>query len=122
LFNQGSAVVLIYVAKNRMISLEAHANGVLLPVRAQPGSRHSGIRGEQAGALKVCVTQVAEKGKANKALIKVLCAALDLRPSQVELISGETAAQKRFLIRDITQDALAQRIAKCLESTTPPKK
>jgi len=50
--------------------------GVLLPVRAQPGSRQSGIRGEQAGALKVCVTQVAEKGKANKALVKVLCDAL----------------------------------------------
>jgi uncharacterized protein (TIGR00251 family) len=99
-----------------MIQLQPHSDGVLLPVRAQPGSRQSGIRGEQAGALKVCVTQVAEKGKANKALVKVLCDALELRNSQVELIAGETAAQKRFLIREITLEELARRIENCLAS------
>jgi uncharacterized protein YggU (UPF0235/DUF167 family) len=79
-------------------------------VRAQPGARKSGLRGVQDGALKVCVTQVAEKGKANKALVEVLAKALGLRKSQIELISGTTASQKRFLVRGVTAEDLARTI------------
>jgi uncharacterized protein (TIGR00251 family) len=93
-----------------MIALETHAEGTILPVRAQPGSRRNEIRGQQDGMLKVCVTQVAEKGKANKALVALLSKELSLRKSQIELLSGETSPQKRFLIRDITADDLAARI------------
>ena len=89
-----------------MIELEPHSQGVILPVRAQPGSKKNCLRGEQNGALKVAVTQVAEKGKANKAVIEVLCDSLDLRKSQVELLSGETSQQKQFLIRDVSVDQL----------------
>jgi uncharacterized protein (TIGR00251 family) len=95
-----------------MIALESHAAGTIVPVRAQPGARRNELRGEQDGALKVCVTQVAEKGKANKALIAVLCDTLDLRKSQVELLAGETGHQKRFLIRGLTPAELAARIAR----------
>ena len=76
-----------------------HAEG-RLSVRAQPGSRRNEIRGQQDGALKVCVTQSPEKGKANKAIVELLSKSLLLRRSQIELISGETASQKRFLIRE----------------------
>lgn len=93
-----------------MIELEDVDGGVVLPVRAQPGSRSSGIRGVQNGALKVCVTQVAEKGKANKALIAVLAKQLKLRKSQIELISGPTAPHKRFLVRETSEDELRERI------------
>ena len=94
-----------------MIALEPHAAGVVLPVRAQPGARRNEIRGEQEGMLKVCVTQVAEKGKANKALVEVLAKSLRLRRSQIELLSGETASHKRFLVRDIPLAELQERIA-----------
>jgi len=99
-----------------MIALEAHAEGVILPVRAQPGARRNEIRGEQAGALKVCVTQVAEKGKANKAVIEVLCDRLELRKSQVELLAGETSQQKRFLVRGLSATDLQPRIAAVLQA------
>ena len=55
----------------------------------QPGARRNGIMGIHAGALKVAVTQAAEKGKANQAVADVLCDALGLRPSQIELRSGD---------------------------------
>ncbi len=93
-----------------MIELSEHADGFLLPVRAQPGARKNGIRGEQSGMLKVCVTQVAEKGKANKALAEVIAKGLGLKMHQVELFSGGTHAQKKFLIRGITRDELQQRL------------
>jgi uncharacterized protein len=93
-----------------MIAIEPHPEGVVLPVRAQPGSRVNGFRGEHQGALKVSVTQVAEKRKANEAIIEVLAKALALRRSQIELVSGETSPQKKFLVRGITVEQLRERI------------
>ena len=93
-----------------MIVLEVHRDGTILPVRAQPGARCNEIRGEQDGALKVSVTQSPEKGKANKALIEVLAKALALKKSQMELLSGETSHQKRFLVRGVSPDELRKRI------------
>ncbi len=57
----------------------------------------------------MCVTQSPEKGKANKAVIELMAKALGLRKSQIELISGESSHQKRFLIRGITPQELAQK-------------
>ena len=71
---------------------------MLLPVRAQPGAKSSGVRGEQDGALKVSVTQIAEKGKANKALVAVLSDALDVlasfRPGNGLLRQGSDAGRR----------------------------
>jgi uncharacterized protein (TIGR00251 family) len=97
-----------------MIALEDHAEGTILPVRAHAGARRSGITGEHAGTLQVSVTQAPEKGKANKAIVAVLAETLSLRKSQVELIAGETAPQKRFLVRGIPLDTLRARIEEAL--------
>lgn len=93
-----------------MIDLQPHPQGVILPVRAQPGARCNEIRGQQDGSLKVCVTQSPEKGKANKALVILLSKTLSLRKSQLELIAGQTSQTKRFLVRGITPKELAARI------------
>lgn len=95
--------------------MQPHPAGVLLPVRAQPGAKSSGVRGVQDGALKVSVTQIAEKGKANKALLVVLSKALHVRKSQLELVAGATAGHKQFLVRGVTVEELRQRIDKLLE-------
>lgn len=94
-----------------MIELQDHFDGVVLPVRAQPGASKTGLRGEQNGALKVAVTQIAEKGKANAVLVETLADELGIKRSQIELLSGAAQSQKRFLIRDITRAELEQRIA-----------
>ena len=95
-----------------MIDLELHPEGVVLRVKAQPGAKRSEIRGEQSGALKVTLTQVAEKGKANQALLRLVSKALGLRKSQLELISGATSQQKRYLIRGVSFDELRERLGK----------
>jgi uncharacterized protein (TIGR00251 family) len=101
---------------DRMIELTDHPDGVILPVRAQPGASKNGIRGEQNGALKVSITQIAEKGKANKSLIDVLAKGLGLKRSQIELISGQTQPQKKFLLRGLNRAELNQRILAALGS------
>ncbi|MBY0526901.1 MAG: DUF167 domain-containing protein [Gemmataceae bacterium] len=97
-----------------MIALTDHAEGIVLPVRAQPGARKCGILGEQAGALKVAVTAPPEDGRANKALVETIREVLNLKRSQVDLLSGPASRDKRFLIRGILKADLAQRLAELL--------
>ena len=92
------------------IQLDATPSGIVLPVKAQPGARRNGITGEHAGALKVAVTQAPEKGKANDAIIDVLVEALGLKRNQIELISGATSPQKKFLVTGLTRQELDARI------------
>ncbi|MBM4094959.1 MAG: DUF167 domain-containing protein [Planctomycetes bacterium] len=98
-----------------MIELRDHADGVIVPVHAQAGARADALRGVRDGALKVSVTQAPEKGKANKAIVALLCDKLSLKRSQCSLLAGETAARKKFLVRAITAKELAQRIRRQLD-------
>jgi uncharacterized protein len=97
-----------------MIQLTDHAEGVVLPVRAQPRARKPGVAGEQAGALKVGVSAPPEDGKANHALVEALAEALGIRRSQVELLAGTTSRDKKFLIRGLARTDLEQRLAALL--------
>ena len=98
-----------------MIAITEHPEGCVLPVRAQPNARKPGVQGEQAGSLKVAVAAPPLDGRANKALAEVLRDALGLKRSQVELHSGETSREKRFLIRGVGRDALQALLTRLLE-------
>jgi uncharacterized protein (TIGR00251 family) len=80
------------------INVEIDARGTILTVRANPGARRNGIVGVRNGALRVAVTAVPEKGKANRAVIEVLGDVLRVPKSSIQLLTGETAQQKRFLV------------------------
>lgn len=99
-----------------MIEVGVHADGLVLPVRAQPGARKAGVQGEQAGALKVAVTAPPEDGRANKALTEVLRAALGLKRSQVELLNGDKSRDKKFLIRGVRKEDLHGLLAALLSA------
>lgn len=92
------------------LALRLAAGGVVLPVQAQPGARRNGLVGLHGGRLKVAVTQVAEKGKANQALARLIADELGLSKSQVSLIAGEAAARKEFLIAGVPVETLRRLI------------
>ncbi len=91
--------------------LEKTGAGLVLRVKAHPGARRQGISGAHNGALKVEVTAAPEKGKANKAIIKVLAAALDLPRSNLAIIAGETSGNKKVLISNAEQSAINDKLA-----------
>jgi uncharacterized protein YggU (UPF0235/DUF167 family) len=95
-----------------VIAIEPHGDGFLIPVRAFAGARRNEVRGEQAGELKVSVTQIAERGKANEAIRDELARWLGVRKSHVELLSGATSPHKRFLVRGIAGDQLQRLLAR----------
>lgn len=94
-----------------------HTEGSLLAVYAQPGARRSELRGIERGMLKLSVTQVAEQGRANEAIKKLLAASLGLRKSQLELVSGETSREKKFVVR-CPPEELRARLATALGLAT----
>src|SRR5258708_449217 len=92
------------------VELQSTAAGVILPVHARPGARKNDVTGIHAGRLKVSVTEAPEKGKANQALLKLLAALLEIRPSQITLTAGATSHQKKFLIAGLDRANLEQRL------------
>ncbi len=93
------------------IAIAAHPDGSILPVAAQPGARRNAVLGERAGALRVAVTAPPDKGKANAAIQAMLAEALGCKPARIELVSGATSRQKRFLIGGLDPQALRARLA-----------
>ena len=91
-----------------MIELQADARGVIVPVRAHAGARRNAILGVRQGMLRVAVTAAPEKGNANRAIIDLLSEALGVPKSTIELVSGETSPQKRFLILDANVEKIRQ--------------
>jgi uncharacterized protein len=97
-----------------VIQLSDHPDGVLLPIRAQPGARKAGVIGEQAGALKVGVTAPPQDGRANAAVVELVSELLRLKRSQVELVAGLKDRNKKLLIRSVSRAELAERLDKLI--------
>jgi len=65
-----------------------------LQIKVIPSSSKDCIAGWLDGTLKVKVKAPPEKGKANKAVIKVLEKTLDLAKGSIEITSGTTSTRK----------------------------
>lgn len=65
-----------------------------LRLRVRPGGKKNAILGEHGGALRVSVTAQPERGKANRAVVKLLADVLGIAASEVAIVSGETSGDK----------------------------
>ncbi len=92
------------------LELRSREDGVVLKIRAVPGARREGILGLYGDALKLATAAAPERGKANRRLLALLAETLQLPPRKLELVSGETAREKRVLIRGLTADELRIRL------------
>ena len=75
------------------------SEGVLIPVKAQPGARRDEIKGLHDGQLKIAVTAASEKGKANRAILTFLARKMDVKTSDMSVRVGETSTQKKILLQ-----------------------
>ncbi len=94
------------------VGLKSVPDGVIISVQAQPGARRNGVTGIHDNRLKVAVTQVAEKGKANQQIIKVLAEFLDVPKSSLTVVSGETSSRKSILVLGATIEGLNAKLEK----------
>lgn len=96
-------------------------NGVRLAVRLTPKASRTAITGIDAAqggraVLKVAVTTVPEKGKANAALIKLLAKFLGLPKSAFLIVSGETDRNKQIFIESAPGEVV-KRLIERLDET-----
>lgn len=78
----------------------------LFKVWVQPGASRQRIIGMHSDALKVAVTAPAEKGRANKALEKMLAREIGIPASAVSVVAGKASRQKLVRIVGVDQEQL----------------
>lgn len=69
-------------------------DGTRLRLRVSAGASRSRVLGAHGGALKLSVKAPPERGKANREVLALVADAFGLAPSDVALVSGETAPDK----------------------------
>jgi uncharacterized protein (TIGR00251 family) len=89
-----------------MVNIREVEGGVVVSVKVQPNASKDRVVGKLGDQLKIAVTVAPEKGKANKAVIKVLSRLLGVKSSDIEILSGETSRDKKVFIRNITAENL----------------
>jgi uncharacterized protein YggU (UPF0235/DUF167 family) len=92
------------------IELVPGPKGIRFFIKARPGAPSSAIRGVREGRLLVAVTAVAEKGRANQAIIKLLARSLDVAPSQLAIIAGGSGSLKTVELYGLSMDELRRRL------------
>ena len=80
------------------LRLDSTTGGTRLRLRVKAGARRNVIAGVHDGALKIDVTTAPEKGKANRAVLRLLAGAVDLPASALLLVSGTTSPTKTILV------------------------
>ncbi|MDR4506406.1 MAG: DUF167 domain-containing protein [Candidatus Scalindua sp.] len=94
-----------------MIEIREKGDGIVIPVKVQPNSSQERIIGEYNKQLKVAVSVPPEKGKANRAIIKIIAKWLNRKISDVEIISGERSKEKEIFVSNIMKNDLDRLVA-----------
>ena len=81
-----------------------------LPVKVIAGASRSEIADWSAGRLRVRVSAVAERGKANAALIRLLAERLGLPGSALRVVAGKTSVRKTLEIAGLGEAELRERL------------
>ncbi len=93
------------------LDLQQSDVGVLVPVKVVPGASRSRVVGILDGALKVAEAAPPEKGRANKALIKILADVFDLPKNRVSIEQGQSSHHKIVLLHGADLDQVRDRLA-----------
>ncbi len=88
--------------------LSEDGDGVLIRVKAVPGASRDQIAGPLGDRLKVRVAAPPEEGKANKAIGALLAKTLEVSKDRVQLVKGQTSAEKLWRVDHMTIDEAAR--------------
>ncbi len=75
---------------------------IIIQVKVIPNAAHNRIERWENQLLRVRLHAIAEKGKANEALVVFLSEILHLAKSSIKILSGQTTRLKRVSIEGVT--------------------
>ncbi len=94
-----------------MVEIIKTDKGFSILLKVTPNAKKNAIIGCHGNRLKMSVLSPPEDGKANKAVIKILAKELDIKPSQLEIMSGRASREKKLHITGVTRESL-ERLSK----------
>ncbi len=84
---------------------------IIIELKAFPASGRQKILLDKTGIVKVYLKSPAERGKANKELIKFLADILDISTDKIEILSGELSQKKRLRFNlELTKEQLFSKL------------
>ena len=81
-----------------------------LQVKVIPRSSQRKVELQADGTVKVWVTQAPTDGQANEGVIKTLAEVLNVAPSRVQIIKGETSRSKTLKLIGLDSDEALRRV------------
>ena len=81
-----------------------------LDIRVSTGAAENVIGGWMGDKLKIRVTAAPEKGKANKAVIRLLSRELGIPASRIVLTKGTTSSNKTIEVDGLSSDELNRKL------------
>lgn len=101
--------------ESREYNLHSGKMGSALAIRITPrASRDEIAEISSDGTVKVRLTSGAAEGKANEALVSFLAEVLEISPSRIEIVAGETGRDKLVSILDLDAETVHARILRRL--------
>lgn len=82
-------------------ALRQEKEGTVLAVTVVPHAPQNVVAGFRNGRLLVKVSTAPEKGKANEAVLELVAEFLDIAPSALRLLRGQTSRNKFILLQRI---------------------
>lgn len=92
------------------MSNKKHTEGTIILVKVIPNASKNEIVGWESGELKVRITAVPDKGKANDMLISFLAKCWGIKRSQITILQGQTSRHKKLLIEAAKGSSFPQTI------------
>lgn len=101
--------------QQKNFNLHNGKSGSAITVRVTPrASRNEIVEILDDGTIKVRLTEAPVEGHANEALVKFLAKVLDVAPSLIEIVGGQTGHDKLVTIQNMTPAEVQERILKHL--------
>lgn len=84
--------------------------GICLTIKVIPKSSRTQIIGWENDHLKIQLAAIAEKGEANRELIRFLAQVLHVGKTKITIVSSETSRFKRICLADMSEEQVRQTI------------
>ena len=97
------------------IDVSPASGGATVPLKVAAGAARERLIGPHDGRLKLSVRTAPERGKANRAVLRLLADALELPVKDLSIVSGATSPAKIILVRGLSADSLLARIDRALQ-------
>ena len=86
----------------------APRESVRIEIRVVPRASRNGIDGVRDGRIVVRVTAPPVDGEATAAAVSVLAKALDVAPTAIRVVSGQTSRNKTVTVAGVTVDVVSR--------------